>query len=62
LNGNETIARLHKLNATSPHTLDVFNNGELVECSKLNVYDHLKTKWWAIKFATDAAVTILRVD
>lgn len=37
-------------------------NGEIRPSSELNAYDHLKTKWWAIKLATDAAVTILRVD
>lgn len=37
-------------------------NGEIHPSSELQVFDHLKTKWWAIKLATDAAVTILRVD
>ena len=37
-------------------------NGEIRAASELAVFDHLKTKWWAIKLATDAAVTILRVD
>ncbi|KAL0221927.1 hypothetical protein RCL1_001781 [Eukaryota sp. TZLM3-RCL] len=27
-----------------------------------NIYDHFQGKWWQIKFATEAAITILRVD
>lgn len=37
-------------------------NGVIKPSEELQVFDHLKTKWWAIKFATDAAITILRVD
>lgn len=28
----------------------------------MGVYDHLETKKWAIKFAVDSVLTILRVD
>jgi T-complex protein 1 subunit theta len=28
----------------------------------LGVYDHLETKKWAIKFAVDAILTILKID
>jgi len=28
----------------------------------LGVYDHLETKKWAIKFAVDAILTVLRID
>jgi T-complex protein 1 subunit theta len=34
----------------------------VIESDKLDVYDHLITKNWAIKLATDAAITVLRVD
>jgi len=27
-----------------------------------NIYDAYTTKYWAIKFATDAAATILKID
>jgi T-complex protein 1 subunit theta len=39
-----------------------YQNGEIRPSAELAVFDHLKTKWWAIKLATDAAITILRVD
>ena len=28
----------------------------------MQIYDHMRTKWWGIKLATDAALTILKVD
>jgi len=34
----------------------------VTESTKLKIFDHLATKVWAIKLATDAALTILRVD
>lgn len=37
-------------------------NKKVVESEQLDVYDHLVTKNWAIKLATDAAITVLRVD
>lgn len=30
--------------------------------TELEVYDHLETKKWAIKFAVDAVITLLKVD
>jgi len=41
--------------------LDV-ENGEVKTIQELQVYDHLQTKIWAIKLASDAAITVLRVD
>ncbi|CAD8076657.1 unnamed protein product [Paramecium sonneborni] len=58
---NEMMAQLHKLNSEKPHSLNI-QTATLTPSQDLKVYDHLKTKWWAIKLATDAAVTILRVD
>jgi T-complex protein 1 subunit theta len=28
----------------------------------MNIYDHLETKKWAIKFSVDAILTILNID
>lgn len=62
MNANEAISKWNKLTVDKPHSIDISQNGELVPSESLHVYDHLKTKWWAIKLATDVAVTILRVD
>lgn len=43
------------------HGIDV-NKKEVAPSDTLVVYDHLVTKNWAIKLATDAAITVLRVD
>jgi len=43
------------------HGIDV-ENGVVADMTKLNVYDLLVMKQQAIKLATDAVVTILRVD
>ncbi|CAK60513.1 unnamed protein product (macronuclear) [Paramecium tetraurelia] len=58
---NEMMAQMHKLNSEKPHSLNI-STATLSPSQDLKVFDHLKTKWWAIKLATDAAVTILRVD
>lgn len=44
-----------------PHGLDV-ESGLVEPVSKLKVYDHLETKQNAIRLATEAALTILRID
>jgi len=36
--------------------------GEVYDVVTAGVFDSLRTKYWAIKLATDAAVTILRID
>lgn len=61
LNANEMISKLHTASLTEPHGIDI-EKGELVPSKNLGVYDHMRTKWWAIKLASDTAVTILRVD
>lgn len=37
-------------------------NGITLDAFKAGIYDHLDTKWWAINLATDAILTILRLD
>jgi len=41
--------------------IDVLN-GKLVPAEDLHVYDHLNSKKWAIQLASDAAITVLKVD
>ena len=55
------LGKMKSANANGSHGLDI-NNGTMVESSKLNVWDHLNSKIWAVKLASDAAVTILRID
>jgi len=41
--------------------IDVMN-GKLVAAKDMEVYDHLESKKWAIQLASDAAITVLKVD
>ena len=38
------------------------DEGKIKDLSEMDVYDLYSTKWWALKFATEAAVTVMRVD
>lgn len=44
-----------------PKGLNVLT-GELEEVSKLGIHDHRHTKEWAIRLASEAAITVLKVD
>lgn len=61
LNVNEIIPKLKTANKDEPTGIDI-DNQSIRKISEIKVYDHMRTKWWAIKLATDAAVTILKVD
>ena len=37
-------------------------SGETEDISTLGIYDHRGTKEWAIRLASEAAITILKVD
>lgn len=52
---------MRSLNCNKFHGIDVINK-KVSPSDELEVYDHLVTKNWAIKLATDAAITVLRVD
>ncbi|KAL0245929.1 hypothetical protein GEMRC1_007145 [Eukaryota sp. GEM-RC1] len=43
------------------HGVDI-DDGIAVDMKEKGIFDHLQGKWWQLKFATGAAVTILRVD
>jgi T-complex protein 1 subunit theta len=62
LNVNEVLANLNTKNSEDPHMGINIKNGEIENAFNLGVYDHLETKRWAIKFAVDSVLTILRVD
>jgi hypothetical protein len=42
--------------------LFIHQNKKVQDSKTLDVWDHMITKQWAIKLASDAAITILRVD
>ena len=48
-------------NSTAPSGIDIYD-GTIKPSDKLGVYDHLKTKEWAIRLASDAAITVLKID
>lgn len=63
MNANETLTNLISVNH-DVHDLkgiDVLAGG-VKSSAELKIYDHLNTKTSAIKLATDAALTILRID
>ena len=33
-----------------------------MKSSEIDINDHLETKIWALRLATDAAITVLKVD
>ena len=62
LNASEVLANLNSKNSEDPHMGLNIKNGEIENAFNLGIYDHLETKKWAIKFAVDSVLTILRVD
>jgi len=62
LNVNEVIANLYGKITEDPHMGIDINTGEIRNAFDLGVFDHLETKKWAIKFAVDAILTVLRID
>ncbi len=62
INANEFVAKMITANTGETHKgLNVLT-GELEEVSKLGIHDHRHTKEWAIRLASEAAITILKVD
>jgi len=61
LNSNDVVSKLIVANKTKPTGLQIVT-GNIEPIDKLEVYDHLKTKETAIKLASEAAITILKID
>lgn len=60
---NEGVAQILSKNLTEATFGVNFINGEVQNSFlELKIFDHMETKKWAIKFALDAVLTILRVD
>lgn len=60
-NCNTLLSKIKSANTKQPCGFNI-TNGEVEDSQKLGVWDHLESKMWAIKLASDAAITILRVD
>jgi T-complex protein 1 subunit theta len=61
-NVNEILANLNMKALENPNSGLNLITGEICDSFELGVYDHAETKRWAIKFAIDAILTILKVD
>jgi len=48
-------------NTHQPSGINIIT-GAIEPVEKLAVIDHLKTKEWAIRMASDAAITVLKID
>ena len=61
--GTEALSTLYKAHADGKESAGVDVEGACVmDAKKQGVMDNVSVKWWALKHATDAAVTVLRVD
>lgn len=62
LKANDVLTKLTAANSgTTTAGLDIAT-GEVKESSTLAILDHLASKLWALRLASDAALTVLRVD
>lgn len=61
-NVNETMANLFSKNVSNGKFGINVKNGDIMDAYEMKVFDHLEIKKWAIKYAVDAVLTILRVD
>jgi T-complex protein 1 subunit theta len=62
LNADNFLAKMYaSLSNKAVPGLDL-ENGQVKEAEEVGILDHLLTKAWAIKFASEAALTVLRVD
>ena len=48
-------------NESEPKGLNI-HSGEIEKISDIQIHDHRKTKEWAIRLASEAAITILKID
>eukprot|EP01024_Parvocaulis_polyphysoides_P041731 TRINITY_DN382_c0_g1_i1.p1 TRINITY_DN382_c0_g1~~TRINITY_DN382_c0_g1_i1.p1 ORF type:complete len:544 (-),score=96.41 TRINITY_DN382_c0_g1_i1:222-1853(-) len=63
LNPNECLSKLHAAHAAGDVKagLDIFS-GQPTDLSQQDIVDLYLSKWWAIKLASQAVVTVMRVD
>jgi len=62
LDKNKELSSFLSQNVNGPETgVDVLN-AKIAKSEDMDVYDHLNSKRWAIELASDAAITVLKVD
>lgn len=62
-NMNSALATLRSKSIQNPKSGVCIEDGSIKDAfEEMEVYDHLETKKWAIKFAFEAAMTVLRID
>ncbi|DBA68483.1 TPA: hypothetical protein ACH3X2_013770 [Trebouxia sp. C0005] len=63
LNATDVVSSLHAAHANGQQTagLDI-ETGQPKDLAEDGILDLYSAKWWALKLATDAVVTVLRVD
>lgn len=63
LNATDVVSSLHAAHANGQQTagLDI-ETGQPKDLAEDGILDLFSAKWWALKLATDAVVTVLRVD
>lgn len=63
LNATDAVSSLHAAHANGQQTagLDI-ETGQPTDLSEQGIMDLYTAKWWAVKLATDAVVTVLKVD
>lgn len=60
---SDVISNLYAAHASGDVNTGVdVEEGKIKDMGEDDVYDLFSTKWWALKFATEAAVTVMRVD
>ena len=63
LNATDAVASLHAAHANGQQTVGLdIETGQPKDLSEDGILDLYSAKWWALKLATDAVVTVLRVD
>ena len=61
INSNDFVAKMITGNLEESKGLNILN-GEVANISELQIHDHRQTKEWAIRLASEAAITILKID
>ena len=62
INVNEQLSNLRSKNSKNPKMGINIINGDIEDAFRMEIYDHLETKRWAIKHAYNSIRTIIKID